>query len=198
MEILKENKYYVYEHWLDGVCIYVGSGSVKNKRHSPNIKRNNFYEEKTLNRKHDIDVRIIKTFNDKIESLKFEEELTLKYKELGQAVCCIKQGNRGFKMTEENKLKISERMKKNNPSTLYGAPNKGINMNENQKKKISQTLLKKGEWYHKRIKCVENDKEFDNIYEAAKYYNVDIRIFKKCLKNNTMSKKLKLSFKFIE
>ena len=198
METQKENKYYVYEHWLDEKCIYVGSGLIKNNRHKPTIKRNKIYEEYTLNRKDEIVVKIIKYFKNKEDSLIFEENLTLKYKEIGQAMCCIKHGNKGMIMSEENRLQISERMKANNPSTLYGPYNKGMKMCVSQKEKISQTLLKKGEWYYKKIKCVENGKEFDNIYEASKYYNVDMRILKKCLRNNTMSKKLKLSFEFID
>lgn len=193
----RENKYYVYEHWLDNKCIYVGSGLVKNNRSNPKIKRNSKYEKLTVGRKNEITVKIVSYFNCKKEALEFEENLTLKYKEIGQAICCMKYGNKGAEVSESTRKKLSERLKKYNPSTIYGAPNKGVKMKEEQKIKISNTLLKNNEWYYKRIICIENEIEFENVYEASKYYNTDVRKIKSSILNGTVSRKLKLSFKFI-
>lgn len=185
------NKYCVYEHWLDGECIYVGSGLVSNKRYNPKYKRNHVYEEVVKNRRQDIKVIIVKYFDNKEDSVSFEEAITRKYREKGYAKCNLKNGNKNQIISENQRRKISEYMKINNPSTIYGAPNKGVPMSEYQKQKIANTIISKNELYKKMIICIEDNIVFKNCYQAAEYYKIDIRIIKKNCENNSIKTRIK-------
>jgi hypothetical protein len=87
-ELRKIDKFIVYEHWLDGEVVYVGSGvwyrcrRYKNRR---NTQHRMMMEEGKLQYK------IIAEFDDEDETRKYEATIIKKHKELGQAKFNIKR-----------------------------------------------------------------------------------------------------------
>lgn len=129
---MENNKYYVYEHWYDNKCIYVGSGNLKRaKGKTKNNKYNEFAKDKK------IEIRIVKEFNNKKESLILERELTLKYKNKGQAQFNINIANNHSEETKiKQRLVAVERFKRES------SPRKGVKLSLETKEKLS--LAKKG------------------------------------------------------
>jgi len=117
------NNYSVYSHWLDGKCIYVGSG---NKDRPFNFKRNKKYNELTKDRKSDIIVKVYYNDLSKKDSLikenRIAEELMKKYD--------LALYRNGTKWNEKGKKKFQ---KENNG--MYGKL-----QSEESKKKISEAM----------------------------------------------------------
>lgn len=191
-----EYKYCVYEHWLDGECIYVGSGSIKNKRFKTSITRNRVYEDIVKNRREEIEVKIIEKFTEKQDSINYEENLTREYRKNGFAKGNLKNGNKDQVISKEHRESISKYMKENNPSTINGAPNKGVPMKESQKANIRNTIIKKNELYYKMVLCLEDSITFRNAYDASLNYNIDFRNIVKNCNNNKNTNKIKPTRKY--
>lgn len=79
-ELRKVNKYIVYEHWLDGEVVYVGSGVWYRCRRYTN-RRN--LEHKKLMQEGKITYKIVAEFDTKEEARQYEAELIRKYKKQG-------------------------------------------------------------------------------------------------------------------
>ena len=94
-------EFVVYEHWLDGKCIYVGSGKI---RRANDFHRNEKYETVTLNRKKDIQVKIVDYFNSRVEAVKFEMGITLQRKDEGHPLCNINIGNKWGEGVKEKQI----------------------------------------------------------------------------------------------
>ena len=167
-------RFCVYEHWLDDVCFYVGKGLTKNRPHSfYDSTRSELWKSYVGNRKDDIQVRVVETFETNIEALRKETELTLYYQKLGM---CQANGNRvgcssigkanhfyGKHHTEETKMKISESKKNKNIGEQN--PFFGKKHSEETKKKIAQKSSKK-------IRCINLDITFDKLSDCAKYFGI--------------------------
>jgi uncharacterized protein (DUF433 family) len=81
-ELRKVNKYIVYEHWLNGEVVYVGSGVWYRCRRYSN-RRNS--EHRQLMKDGNIDYKIVCEFDKVEEARRYEAQLIKKYKQLGQA-----------------------------------------------------------------------------------------------------------------
>lgn len=81
-ELRKVERYIVYEHWLNGNCVYVGSGVwYRCRRYT---KRRNL-EHRQLMKEGKIEYKIVGEFDKLDEARQFEIQLIKKYKQLGQA-----------------------------------------------------------------------------------------------------------------
>lgn len=167
---LKDDKYYVYEHWFNNECIYVGKGR-KRRPFQFKSKRNDIWKNIAGDRYDDISVRIIKEFDTNIDAVKFESELTMRYIKNGQ--CIANNGRCGHSLfgednpffgkshSKETKDKIRSKLKgkycgENNP--FYGKTH-----TEENKKKMLRSI---------KVYCVELDVEFDSILDVARYFGV--------------------------
>ena len=99
-ELFGMNKYFVYEHWLDDKCIYVGSGN-ENRPHS--FERNKKYNDFVKNRENEIIVKIHSEHFDRKEAFIEEEKLANYYLSNGHELLLTRKG---FKWTEEGKSKF--------------------------------------------------------------------------------------------
>lgn len=116
--------YYVYEHWLDGKCIYVGSGN-KNRPYS--FYRNKEYNDFVEGRRNEICVKIFKKVKSKEDSFIIEKELT---EERMKTFYLFNKKSGNFphetlKKQVSNKLKnheMTEETKKKISNTLKGRP----------------------------------------------------------------------------
>lgn len=81
-ELRKTDKYIVYEHWLDGEVIYVGSGLWYRCRRYSN-RRNS--EHKQLMKEGKIIYNIIAEYKNEGVARAYEVNLIKYYKQLGQA-----------------------------------------------------------------------------------------------------------------
>lgn len=68
-------EHYVYEHWLDGQCFYVGKGSYSSNRayNFYNCCRNEDWVNYVSNRHNEIKVVIVKEFEDEDEAYDYEK-----------------------------------------------------------------------------------------------------------------------------
>ena len=107
---LDKNKKYVYEHWLDGECFYVGHGNWDRPyRFTTNGDcRSNKWAEHVGDRKHDIDVKIIAKFDNKKEAVAYERELTIHHRESGSPLVNILDGENHTEFTKRNISKTSK------------------------------------------------------------------------------------------
>ena len=110
-----ESKFYVYKHILDNEVIYVGCGG-KRRPHTYH-SRNQLYYDIVGDRWKEVVIEIVQVFDCKVTALKFEEELTLYYKSLGQCRGNIKNANKGYQHTEESKEKLRRSGEENG---MYG------------------------------------------------------------------------------
>ncbi|WP_026688803.1 hypothetical protein [Alteribacter aurantiacus] len=81
-ELRKVNNFTVYEHWLDGEVVYVGSGVWYRCRRYTN-RRNSVHRE--LMEEGKIQYKIVEEFEIEEDAREYEVLLIDKYKELGQA-----------------------------------------------------------------------------------------------------------------
>ena len=88
---LDKNKYYVYEHWLDNKCFYVGSGNYKRPFW---FYRQEAWHDHVGDRKDEIDVKIIQAFETRLEAYDFEKALTIYHDYiLNDNLINVKSGN---------------------------------------------------------------------------------------------------------
>lgn len=78
--------YYVYEHWLDDECLYVGKGS--NNRAFDFEARRDDYRIFLNKNKNNIKVKIVKYFDNEEEALDFEKNRQIEYYKIGQVRFC--------------------------------------------------------------------------------------------------------------
>lgn len=166
-------KYCVYEHWLDGVCFYVGKGLTKTRpyKFSPS-QRNQNWKAYVKDRTKDIEVKIVETFDENAQALKKETELTLYYKNMGMCQangerygCSSFKHSNGFygkKHTIETKKLIS---KTNKGRTGEKNPFYGKKHSEQTRKILSEKRSKK-------IRCINLDITFNSIRECGEYFGV--------------------------
>ncbi|MED3983483.1 hypothetical protein P4646_05260 [Peribacillus simplex] len=81
-ELRKDDHYIVYEHWLDGKVIYVGSGLWYRCRRYTN-RRNS--EHKQLMKEGKVTYKIVDEFREVGKAREYEAKLIKYYKQLGQA-----------------------------------------------------------------------------------------------------------------
>lgn len=200
--------YYIYGHFLDGKCIYIGSNcmSMRADRAYDLHNRNEDYAKLTKNRKQDIEVKILKEFpnipyskglNGIIQSE--EVKMIVKYHDIGEALCShqdlrgrhhseetkkkISDKNKGRKFTEEHKHNISKNHAdisgKNNP--MYGKItwNKGKHLSDEHKAKISKSNRLQCRLEHNGF-IIECD--YSDLMKYCKlHYNMGSSLFKKWL-----------------
>ncbi|RLQ89999.1 hypothetical protein [Falsibacillus albus] len=81
-ELRKENLFIVYEHWLDGEVVYVGSGVWYRCRRYTN-RRNS--DHRQLMKDGKIKYKFVREFDREEEARSFEFMLIRHYKQIGQA-----------------------------------------------------------------------------------------------------------------
>lgn len=85
-------------------------------------------------------------------------------------------GCNGWKMNEEQKRKLKERLRQQfdtpEKRKIWGEKHKGHKMSEENKKHLSVSRLGKNNPAARRVYCVTTDEYFDTIQEAAKKYNI--------------------------
>lgn len=89
-------KYYVYEHWLDGKCFYVGKGCGNRAYALYDSKRCSGWLKFCKGRKNEIEIRIVKEFENEQDAYNYEKELSLKMKLDGHPITGIADGNSLF------------------------------------------------------------------------------------------------------
>lgn len=189
--------YVVYEHWLDGKCIYVGCGNLNRPY---NLFRNKEYNNFVQNRREDIEVKIIKKFKDKKSALDFEAKQTKKQMEKF-SLFNKKSGNfphSELKKKVSNKLKnhhVSNETKEKISKSLKGKY--CIKHTEENKKKMREIALKrngkficlnyKGEIFilKNRTELVDKFKELNlSPRMAVTAMRININYPKKLIKEN--------------
>lgn len=95
--------YYVYEHWLDNQCFYVGKGSYIYNRATAmrDSVRNEKWKNFVGNRKHDVVVKIIKEFEFESDAYDYEEALSKIRLTEGHPLQCERLGNKFTKELRE-------------------------------------------------------------------------------------------------
>lgn len=150
----------VYEHLLDGKVFWVGSGDLNRPRKFSN--RSDRWKRYVQDRTKEVEVKIIKQFENYEDAYKYEIELSKKLRQNNEPIQGLigkyldkeakqKCSNcfKGRHHTDEAKIKISEKKKgvslseehKNNLSKSHkGKPSnwKGHHFTEEQKKLISE------------------------------------------------------------
>lgn len=160
--------YYIYGHYLDGKCIYIGSNcmTMRSDRAYDLSDRNKEYAEVTKGRKEEIKIKILKEFpnikyknglNDKVQSE--EVKMIAKFHDRGEALCShqdlrgkhhseetkrkMSDAAKGRIFTEEHKRKISKNHADisgiNNPNYNKPSWNRGKHLSKEHKRKISES-----------------------------------------------------------
>lgn len=95
--------YYVYEHWLDNQCFYVGKGTYgslwggkERYEQFQDDRRNKEWKDFVDGKYNEIKIRIVKNFDNEKEALDYEEKLADKRELEGNPLTCIRYGNRGL------------------------------------------------------------------------------------------------------
>ncbi len=94
-----EGTYCVYIHKLDGKIFWVGHGNLRRPYIFSN--RSRYWKDYVQDRKQDVEIEIIKYFEDKKEAYEYEIEYSIQMRENGEPV----QGLIGHKLNDELKLK---------------------------------------------------------------------------------------------
>lgn len=173
--------YVVYEHWLDGKCFCVGSGTKYRPKNFKSRKR--VWQEYVNGRYDEVVIKIVKTFDDRQEAYDYEIEHHKMMVKLGHPIQNL-LGNAGYwtgkkrpdiseklsksltgrHLTEEHKLHISQ----NN-----GRGNLGKPMSEERKKKLSQSMSNKYandiEYHNKIIAAQRRRRERERLERQNKY-----------------------------
>lgn len=189
--------YYVYEHWLNGKCFYVGCGSIKNNRAFDLSSRNeNWY--KYCNNK--FEVKIIKEFEDGKEAFDFEKELTLEHisngsplvnKGIGRSLYGKANGMygkgyilKGRKKSKEHIAKIISTIKNNGNLKGDKNPMSGVSVlerlgndnekYENWKKSCARSGSQNGRASKVKVTNIENSKImiFDTCSLASEFTKI--------------------------
>lgn len=93
---------YVYEHWYNGECFYVGCGTLYRTTDFRTTHRNKKYWNFCNYDRKNIEVKIIETFQDLDEAHDFERALTMYHDYiLGSPLTNINTGTRNGKETSE-------------------------------------------------------------------------------------------------
>lgn len=131
-----EKPYYVYEHWLDGQCFYVGKGSYIHNRAQAlgDSVRNKEWRNFVGNRKKEVIINIVKDFYSEQDAYDYEEKLSIKRIKEGYPLQCKKIGN---KMTDDLKNRF---IGENNPMF---SKNAFENKTEEEMKTISKSKSEK-------------------------------------------------------
>lgn len=105
---MENDKYYVYEHSINGQFFYVGSIWVFSNpvRAYETIKRNKEWHKFVNKNNGKFDIKIVKYFETSKEAVQYEHQLIYKYHDLGLAQAS-KEDWRGRKHSEKSKKKMS-------------------------------------------------------------------------------------------
>lgn len=139
------NKYYVYEHSLDGRIFYVGHGC---GNRAWNVKsRSNRYKNYIKERYDDIEVTIVQDNLTKEQAMGLEVEHQIKRQDEGYNIIGLlgtHSWNEGIKMSDDFKQKVSKGTKKamNTPEmkAKMSSIRKGKQLSEAHKAAISDAL----------------------------------------------------------
>lgn len=87
--------YYVYEHWLDNQCFYVGKGTYgslwggkERYEQFQDDRRNKEWKDFVDGKYNEIKIRIVKNFDNEKDAENYEENLSIKRKKQGYPVKC--------------------------------------------------------------------------------------------------------------
>ena len=147
---------YVYEHWYNGQCFYVGCGTLNRTKDLRKTHRNELYWKFCNYDRKNIIIKIIEEFEDKKEAEEFERALTMYHDYILKSP--LTNINTGYKNGEIQKEKASK-------------AKKGHFVSEETKIKISKTKKDKNvsSWNRRNIKMMINDEyvEFPSINKAG-------------------------------
>ena len=142
--------YYIYGHYLDGKCIYIGSNCVnmKENRAYNFSNRNKEYAKITKGRKEEIEVKILKEFPDiRFKQgtngyiLSEEMKLIQEFHDKGEALCS-NQDYRGIRNPMHGKHHTKEAIEKNRQSNLNYLKTNGTWFNSlSEEEKINFKIL---------------------------------------------------------
>ena len=146
--------YYVYGHFLDNKCIYIGSNcmGMSKTRAYDFSDRNDDYKKVTAGRKDEIEVRILKEFKDVkyikgLNGIIQSEELKLiaHYHDIGEALCSHQDARGRYHSKEtRHKMSINHADVRGIKNPMYNKSwNKGIKLSNEFKSKISKGLIEK-------------------------------------------------------
>lgn len=98
--MIQNNVYCVYIHKLDNKVFWVGHGNI----HRPYIfiNRSRYWKDYVQNRKKDVQIEIVKYFEDKKSAYEYEIQYSIEMRENGEPV----QGLIGHQLTDELKQKV--------------------------------------------------------------------------------------------
>lgn len=143
--------YVVYEHWLDGRCFWVGSGTKYRPKNFGSRKR--AWQEYVKDRQNDIIIKIVKEFETREEAYEYEIEHHKNMLAEGHPIQNL-LGNAGY-WTGKKRPEISEKLSKSltgrhlteehkhHISQNHSKWNKGIPMSDESKKKLSNSIREK-------------------------------------------------------
>lgn len=156
--------FYVYE-WFNTKTkevFYVGKGC--KDRYKDKNNRNKFFLEYIKN--NEVDVRIIKYFEEEQEAFDFEEKTIEYYKNKGMCSCNLMSGGYGG----YSKVWTSEMKKYISIYNPMKEEKQKKRMSENNPMKNHELALKVNS--KNKRKVVINNKTFDSVKEAADFYKV--------------------------
>lgn len=172
-------KYCVYKHTCPNGKVYIGITMQGIKRRWGN--GHNYSRQKLFNsaiKKYgwdNIKHEVLFENLDETNAKEIEKRLIQEYKSFdskyGYNISLGGEGTYGYKMSEEQRRKLSISHKGKTP------PNKGVPMSEEQKKKIKATRIKKP------VLCIETNIIYESILEASKQTKTDYCNILKCLKH---------------
>lgn len=148
---------YVYEHWYNNQCFYVGCGTLKRTKDLRKTHRNEKYWEFCNYDRKNIKIKIIKEFEDEIEAHEFEKALTIYHDYILKSP--LTNINTGTSVGVESARKTS--------STKMGHK-----VSEETKKKISKSKKGTQSWNSKEICAINKDKKiyFKSLKKCADYF----------------------------
>lgn len=168
---------YVYEHWYNGECFYVGCGTLYRTTDFRTTHRNKKYWNFCNYDRKNIEVKIIETFQDLDEAHDFERALTMYHDYiLGSPLTNINTGTRNGKETSESISKAKM----------------GHTVSKETREKISQTKKRRTvtTWNGKPAKILlptGEIKEFPSSSSAGKFlsenYNIEMKRAKYAIHN---------------
>lgn len=202
--------YYVYEHWLFGNCIYVGSGD--NNRpfdflKSKYRKRNENWKKITKNVEHLIKVKIVFKVNTKKESIDLETFQTLYRYFQGHPLTNERIGNinKKGKYSKMYQRKFSEEQKENirkaqiKYTSENGSQFKG-KKHKDETKKILSEKSKNNSNASTKVEAINVDGRkiiFETFGEAREYFSKEIgrNLFLRIINQKEIKRDLKNGWK---
>lgn len=168
-------KYFVYEHWLDNQCFYVGHGIESRPKGMSKSTRNRKWHNFCNDNFERVEIKIIEEFDNKKKAEDFEKALTIYHDHiLNSPLTNIATGHSprgalnsmtGIKKTIEHRKNMSR-----NHANVRGG---------NNPRSIKVTAEKDG-----------SIKEFDTIYECMEFLNVSFSTLKDHLLDKHISRKI--------